>query len=295
MSKRTATAALLAASFMWGSSFVASKICINHGMLQFEIVFYRFLLGTVLLGFLFRKYLMAPTRRAIETGVVLGIITCFGFTMEMFGLTLTQATKAAFLTSTNLVLLPLMYCLWKRMWPSRYTVGATVLAMTGVGFLSLTDGFGSIALGDVLLLGAAVSYAAGSMAIVCMGERESGIQITFFQFATTALGMGVATLFQGTTGVRAPAAMAASLYLAIFPTAVCYLIKNIAIKHIHPVHCTLILSVECIFCALISAVLLRDVLTLKMLFGAVLIVGGILLEILRPGQKLKEEAPCTTN
>lgn len=76
----------------------------------------------------------------------------------------------------------------------------------------------------------------------------------------------------------------------------CYLIKNIAIKHIHPVRCTLILSVECIFCALISAVLLRDVLTLKMLLGAVLIVGGILLEILRPGQKLKEEeAACTTN
>lgn len=180
MSKRTATAALLAASFMWGSSFVASKICINHGMLQFEIVFYRFFLGTILLGFLFRKYLRTPTRRAIETGVVLGIITCFGFTMEMFGLTLTQTTKAAFLTSTNLVLLPLMYCLWKRMWPTRYTVGATVLAMTGVGFLSLTDGFGRIAVGDVLLLGAAVSYAAGSMAIVCMGSGSPAFKSPFF-------------------------------------------------------------------------------------------------------------------
>ena len=37
--EKRATALMFLASFLWGSSFVASKICLNKGMLPFETVF----------------------------------------------------------------------------------------------------------------------------------------------------------------------------------------------------------------------------------------------------------------
>ena len=86
MTKGSAAWLLLAASAMWGSSFVASKYCISSGMLQFEIVFCRFSLGSLLTALVFRKQLRRPARSAVGTGFLLGLLTSLTFTLEMFGL-----------------------------------------------------------------------------------------------------------------------------------------------------------------------------------------------------------------
>lgn len=280
MTKRSASWLLLLASAMWGSSFVASKHCINSGMLQFEIVFYRFFLGTVLTALVFRGQLRRPAKSAIRTGVVLGLLTVVTFTLEMFGLAMTQATKASFLTATNIVMMPLLYGLFFRVRPARRSLLAAVLALTGVGFLSLTEGFGGLAPGDLLLLVDAATYALNSLLLVKLAGEDSRIQISFFQFLTTAVCMGVLTLFQGTGGGYAHSAVLSVLYLAAVPTVLCYLIKNFTLKYLNPVRCTLILSTESIFCAIFSAILLGERMNLRMLAGIALICGGVMMEIL---------------
>lgn len=291
---------------MWGSSFVASKVCINQGMMQFEIVFYRFLFGSILTGIIFHRELRHISRSALRTGILLGLVTSAGFAVEMFGITLTQTTKASFLASTNIVLLPLLYSLALRRFPKGRTVCAALLVLTGVGFLSLTDGFGRIVSGDLLMLLAAVTYALNSMIVIFLARDDSRIQLSFLQFAVTAVIMGVLTLFQGTGGAMDLPAAGGIAYLTVFPTVVCFLIKNIAFQYVEPVRCTLILASESIFCAVISRVLFHDVLTGQMALGIVLILTGILLEILRrpeaaPAQTQsitdgaedsKEEFPC---
>lgn len=285
MTKRSASWLLLAASAMWGSSFVASKHCINSGMLQFEIVFYRFFLGAILTALVFHKQLRRPTRTAVRTGVILGLLMVLTFTLEMYGLMMTEATKASFLTATNIVMMPLLYALFFRVRPARRTLLAAVLAMTGVGFLSLTEGFGGLAPGDLLLLVDAATYALNSLLLVKLAGEDSRIQISFFQFLTTAVCMGVLTLFQGTGGVYTRPAVLSVLYLAAVPTVLCFLIKNITLKYLNPVRCTLILSTESIFCAVFSAVLLGERMNLRMLAGIVLICCGVLVEILHSAGK----------
>ena len=124
MTRRSASWLLLAASAMWGSSFVASKYCINSGMLQFEIVFCRFSLGTFLTALIFRKQLRRPPRSAVRTGFILGLVTSLTFTLEMFGLAMTEASKASFLTATNIIMMPFLCACrppngpcWRRRWP----------------------------------------------------------------------------------------------------------------------------------------------------------------------------------
>lgn len=200
----------------------------------------------------------------------------------MFGLAMTEATKASFLTATNIVMMPLLYALFFRVRPARRSLLAAALAMTGVGFLSLTEGFGRIAPGDLLLLADAATYALNSLLLVRLAGEDSRVQISFFQFLTTAACMGVLTLFQGTGGTYSPSSVLAVLYLAAVPTVLCYLIKNFTLKYLDPVRCTLILSTESVFCAVFSAVLLGERANARMLAGIVLIGAGVLTEILHP-------------
>ena len=285
MNQKNAPWLLLLASAMWGSSFVASKICLNGGLLQFEAVFFRFALATVLSLLLFWKDLRRTTKKALRAGVVVGITTVGSYTLEMFGLTLTQTTKAAFLTTTNIVMMPFLYLLFCGVRPKLKSLAAAVLAMTGVGFLSLTEGFGTFAVGDALLLCDALFYGLNSIAVLKLAGEESRIQITFYQFLTTAVVMGLLSVAQGFSGNYTAPVLGAVLYQATIPTVACFLIKNLAIKYMDPVRCTLILATESVFCALVSRLVFQDVLTLRMWLGVVLIAAGVLVEILEKKPK----------
>ena len=272
---------LLLASMMWGSSFVASKVCLNSGMLQFEIVFYRFLIGAVLMWLIFRKELRSFSRQTMKTGIALGLVTTASFAAEMYGITMTQTTKAAFITATNVVMMPFLYWLVCHVKPGLRSVGAAMLALAGVGFLSLTGGSYVMEVGDLLLLLAALLYNVYALVTVTMGKDCTAAQMTFLQFASTAVFMGILTLFQGSGGSFTLQSTGAVLYLAVMPTVVCYMIKNITIRYMSPVRCSLILSTESVFCAILSAIILHERITLRMLFGIVLIFSGVLLEQLR--------------
>ncbi|MDY3281737.1 DMT family transporter [Dysosmobacter sp.] len=292
MNQKNAPWLLLLTSAMWGSSFVASKICMNGGMRQFETVFFRFGLATLLTFVLFYRQLRRPHRRAVRTGIIVGLITVCSYTLEMFGITMTQASKASFLTATNIVMMPFLYFLFCHVKPRLGSVGAAVLAFTGVGFLSLTDGFGSFALGDALLLSDALTYGLNSIAVAMLAGEESRVEISFYQFLTTTAVMGVLSLFQGfSAGYTAPA-VAALVYQAGLPTVACYILKNMAIRYMGPVRCTMILSTESIFCAIVSRVLLHEVLTPRMLLGAALILTGVLMEVLLPVLRQRHAVPA---
>ena len=215
----------------------------------------------------------------MRTGFILGLVTSLTFTLEMFGLAMTEASKASFLTATNIIMMPFLCALFFRVRPARRSLLAAVLAMTGVGLLSLKEGFGGAAPGDLLLLADAATYGLNSLLLVKLAGEDSRVQISFFQFLTTAACMGVLTLIQGTGGAYTRPAVLSVLYLAAVPTVLCYLIKNFTLKYLDPVRCTLILSTESIFCAILSAVLLGERMTPRMLAGAALICGGVAAEV----------------
>lgn len=269
---------LLIAAFLWGSSFVGSKICLNAGMLQFETIFYRSAIGTFCLALIFRKQLQNMERGALLAGAVLGILSSLGYTFELYGITVTETTKVAFLSSTNIVMMPVLCVLFFHTRLRPRTIFAALLTMAGVGFLSLTGEGLSLTPGDSLILFSALMYALNSIAIVKLGGDHSRIQITFIQLLVITIYTGVMTLVQGRCGHYEIKTVGAILYLAIGPTLVCFVLKNYAIKYVGPIKCTLILASESIFCALLSMVLLHDQVTLRMLMGIVLIMCGIFME-----------------
>lgn len=285
-------ALVLLASAMWGSSFVASKICINYGMLAFETIFYRFFFGSLLTALIFHRQLRHLTRRAVAAGVILGLCNALTCVTEIYGLAGTDASKASFLMSINIVLFPLLYCAFYRRRPKLHTLASAALAMAGVGLLSLTNGFGPLSSGDLLMIVTGFLYAVTSLVMVVWSKNESGVQVTLIQFLVVAGVMGVMALFQGSGGPFPVPAIAAAAFLVLFPTVICFLIKIESLKHIDPILQTLLLATESIFCTVISVLLLHERLTLRALIGAALISGGIVIESLHPVEQPSAPPPA---
>ena len=269
---------LLIASFLWGSSFVGSKICLNAGLFPFETVFYRMAIGTALIAVIFHKRLRHLSKRTVLVGILLGIITSGIYTFEMYGISMTETTKASFLTSTNIVMMPFLTAAFFHTRLHLRLLLAALTAMAGVWLLGGGPNGFSFAFGEVLLLFTAFLYAMNSITVAKLGVRISPVPMTFLQLLTTTVYTGMMTFFQGRCGNYPPRAIGAVLFLAVGPTLICFLIKNYAIQHLTPIQCTLILATEGIFCSVLSVILLQEPVTVQMCAAVLLILAGILIE-----------------
>ena len=269
---------LMIASFLWGSSFVGSKICLNAGLFPFETVFYRMAIGTALIAIMFRDRLRHLSRRTVIIGILLGGITSGIYTFEMYGISMTETTKASFLTSTNIVMMPFLTAVFFHTRLRLRSLLAALTAMAGVWLLGGGPSGFSFTFGEILLLFTAFLYAMNSITVAKLGMGISAVPLTFLQLLTTTVYTGIMTFFQGRCGDYPPQAVGAILFLAIGPTLICFLIKNYAIQHLTPIQCTLILATEGIFCAMLSVMLLHDPVTVQMCAAVLLILAGILIE-----------------
>ena len=290
MGKRQAALALVLVSALWGSSFVGAKVCIAAGMFTFEILFFRFAIASLAIWMSFRKELKLFSRRAARIGILAGVATACNYALELFGLLTVSASKAGFLIATNSVIFSLMHCAVRRTKPKISSLAAVVLSMVGVGVLGFTDGhLSELSIGDVLLLLSAGVCAFRNLLISEIGETESRIQVTFLQLFSAAIVLGIITVFRGFSGAYTVESVTAVIFLAIFPTYVCHMLKNVAMKYLDPILCMLILATESIFCAVFSILLLGDILSWQLLAGSVLIITAIVLEILDSAKRLNSE------
>ena len=277
--EKRATALMFLASFLWGSSFVASKICLNEGMLPFETVFYRMLFGVIGMYVIFHRELCHFSPSALSAGLTAGVVTSMIYTTEMYGITMIETTKASFLTSTNIVMMPFLSAIFLRTRLEVRSFLAAMITVCGVALLSLngTEKM-SFSPGDALLLLAALGYAMNSIVVVKLGNGASSTQITFLQLLVTMIYTGIMTLFQGRGGPYSSSAVGALLYLTIGPTLICFLIKNKALQYLSPIRCTIILATEGVFCSILSVMILHDRVTLRVIGGIILILLGIVVE-----------------
>lgn len=144
-------------ALMWGSGFVGMAVGLKYWTV-FQLMGLRFTLATVLLCLIFHKKLRLINKTVLWKGAVLGAILFAAFAVQTYGLLYTTPAKNAFLTAINVLIVPVLaYLIYKRRF-DRYEVIAAVLALAGIGFLSLTSSF-TMNIGDMLSILCAVLFA----------------------------------------------------------------------------------------------------------------------------------------
>ncbi len=267
---------LIITAIIWGSGFVASAMSLEH-YTPYQILAGRFLIGALILCVLFYKKLKDIKKSTLVKGTILGLFLYLAFVLQTVGLQYTTPSKNAFLTAVNVVIVPFIgFLLYKRKIDMFELVGA-VTALVGVAVLSLKLS-AEINIGDLLTLGCAVGFAFHIFYTAKFVKDEDAVLLTIVQMAVAAAISWIVVIFKGETSFSFESeGLLPLLYLGIFSTTIAYLLQTVAQKYITETKAAIILSTEAFWGTAFSVIILSEVMTAKMLIGAVLILVAIII------------------
>lgn len=280
--KSRAEGVLIALTMIWGSTFVIGKIVLQN-MSPLQMIAIRFVLSSAFfLAFFFRR-IFPLNRRQVIRGGILGIFLFLGFVAQTVGLTVTTASKSAFITGMMVVFVPLLQIVIERRAPKLGNIAGVAVVSAGLWLLTSPSG-SSFNAGDALTLLCAVLFAVYIVYIDVVAHDMSAMQLTFLQMATNAVLALGATLAFDTFPSRLPAGtLAAILYLTVFATILTTFLQTRFQKETTPTRAAIIFTIEPVVAAVSAAVVLGEQLGLGGAVGGGLIIGGVLLSELSEG------------
>lgn len=275
---------LLLVSIIWGSGFIASAIGLGY-LTTYETLAGRFFVATVLLGGMtFRKMKKIPLS-TIKNGILLGVMLYASFLLQTLGLELTTPSKNAFLTAVNVAVVPFIGVLFHGHVLNKKDVIRATVAMVGVGLISF-QWSGAVNFGDVLSFLCAFTFALHIFYTGTYAKEEDPVALTFVQMGTSFALSFLSVLYRGDHILgHDPRGYLAVLYLGVFSTTICFLVMTISQKYTKPSRAAVIMSTESLFAMVFSILILKEVVTLRMVLGALVIFTAIVL----PEKKTREE------
>lgn len=275
---------------IWGSGFIASQMAIDAHMSAALIMALRFALAAVVMLTVCLPKLRRLRLRDIKMGGLAGVLLFGAFYTQIVGQQHTTVSHCAFLTATNVVMVPFIVWAVSRKRPSAKTFVLTATTLLGIGVLSITPGSFSLSFnyGDAMTLLCALLFA---LHITTLGWATRGADvmlINLVQLATAAVISAVVFLLTD-AGAAAAAdlqhGLPAVIYLGLFSTCLCYFLQTLAQKHTTPAQAGVLLSTEGLFGSLFSVVQGLETLTTNLVIGGIIIMASILLMELLPSKE----------
>lgn len=294
MAKYKGEILMLITALMWGSGFIGMDIGLEY-LTVLQLMAGRFTVAAIILCIVFRKKLALISRAVLWKGAVLGSILFLAFVIQTYGLLYTTPSKNAFLTALNVIFVPLLaYIIYKRRF-DRFEISAAVIALIGIGFLSL-QGSMTMNIGDMLSILCALAFAFDIFYTNVFVKKEDALALTIVQFITAAFLSVVTAAMLGELTLDVPAeGMYAILYLAVFCTVIAYVCQNVGMQYANPTKSAIILSTEALFGTILSVIILHELLTGRMVIGCILIFAAILLAEIKPTFRRKKEMPVESS
>ncbi|WP_372713954.1 DMT family transporter, partial [Ilyobacter sp.] len=153
-----ADSSLLLVAVIWGSGFTATQMALDSGFLPLTTMALRFGMAALLMSIIFIKKLKKINREDIKAGSVVGFFLFTAFASQTVGLQFTTPSKNAFLTATNVILVPFIYWFMTKKKPDIYSVIAAFICISGIAFISLGKDL-TLGIGDSLSLLCALLFA----------------------------------------------------------------------------------------------------------------------------------------
>lgn len=271
------------ASSLWGTSFPAIKIGLQH-MDAYTFVFWRFFFAslTMFAVMLFTKNfsLNFNKKRLI---LFLGVTNGTAYLLQYIGMVYTFASKSSLFVNLSVVWVALLSPIVLKEQMDRKKVASVIVSLLGVVFVTTNLDFGSLGVGevvgDLLVIGAGILWA---LFIVynkpLVGESKNMIQSMTWLLLFTMLPLLPVVPFSAENFLSLTwEAWIAIIYTAIFCWVAPYYLWMKGLKNISPVTSAVILLNEILVAVMISTLVLGEIMTAASGIGAIFIIIGILL------------------
>jgi drug/metabolite transporter (DMT)-like permease len=271
---------LLALCAVWGLTFPLVQSALTYAS---PLVFLalRFALASLFFPLLIWPRAFHLTRALAWKGVWLGVLLWGGYGFQTFGLMHTTAARSGFLTGTLVPMVPLLAWLLFRVRVRVRSWLAVLLAFAGT-FIMAQPQAGGLNLGDVLTLLCAASFALQVVFVNRWSKPESELQLTWVQIVVTGLLSLITLPFEGPRLSFNPVLLWAIIITAIFATALGLWGQLHFQPRISPAAAAVIYATEPVFAGLAAWLMLGTVPASGTLWGAGLIVAGMLLTSAAP-------------
>lgn len=268
---------LLLVAFFWGAGFIVIKDALDY-ITPLYMNGIRFTLASILMSLVFFKKLKKITRQDLIYGSIVGVFLFCGFSIQTIGLQYTTASKQAFLTGTNVVIVPFLAWIIHKKHPGIHAMVGAVLTVVGIGLLTLRGIDVSIGFGDMLTLISAVFYAAHITSVGYFAPKMDTIIFALIQIGTAAvLHILSAIIFEPVPTEIDRRIILSIGYLVICSTIGSLIIQSTAQKFTSSTRAAIILSLESVIGALLAVFILGDKLSLSMIVGCILIFIAIII------------------
>lgn len=273
---------LFTTAIIWGSGFVFSAVSLDY-LSPYQILAVRFSIGVFILSMIFYPKLKKMKKSTLKRGFVLGFLLYIAFLLQTVGLQFTTPSKNAFITAINVVIVPFIAFIIDKRKIDRFELTGAFLAIIGIAFLSLQLSVAEINIGDLLTLACAFGFAYQIYYTSKYVKDEDPILLTIVQMGVAALFAWIVVLIKGDIHFSLEwKGIFSTVYLAVFSTTLAYCFQTMAQKYTSETKTAIILSTEAFWGMVFSVIILRELLTSRMVIGAIIILIAILLAETKP-------------
>ena len=285
----SATAALILASLIWGTAFVAQTTGMDFiGPITFINV--RFFIGTIIilpLAFIerdtFFKIEEVKKKKLYLIIFLTGCSLFVGSFLQQYALQYTKVGNAAFLTILYVPFVPIIsrFFLGKKI---HWSIWVSVsICLVGSYYLTTGNSFEAQS-ADILVALCAVFFALHCILIDEFFEiLNAPYSLAFYQFGICFLiSLPLMFVFEEPTISGIYEEIGQLLYVGIMSTGVAYTLQIIGQRFVKPSTAVITLSLEGVFAAITAWIILSQILTSIQIIGCSLIIVGVLVAQLIP-------------
>ncbi len=278
-------AVLVLVTLIWGTTFIVVKETLEVLPVPLLLAL-RFSVAAACFAWV-------PFRRAaLRPALILGLLAFAGFGTQTLGLSITSASKAAFITGLSVVLTPMVAAAWLRVGVPARAWAAAFVAVAGLALMTLrggAEGAGGIQGvngGDLWVLGTALAYALYIVYLGRVADAAPALALAGMQhLPMAALAWIWAIPHVGTLPSVPLSAYAAIAYLAIVCTAL-IAVAQVYAQRVVPAHlAALIFVLEPVFASMFAFVLLGERLGALGWVGGAMVVLAMAIAELRPKRR----------
>lgn len=268
---------LLLVTLVWGATFPVLKVA-TAALSGVETSALRFCIAAVCM----LPWVLRAPRSTWLDGGILGALVLVSYVLQAYGLQTISSNRSAFLTSLNVLMVPLLGMAFGNALSVRVLVAAA-LACLGIGLMSWEGG------ADLWADTATVAGAAGYALYVILLSQRAGRHTARSLAATQIVWMAVlGSLWMladavGTDRLQTlPQRLNSEIfwglcYLGIVATAGMLFVQAIAQRHVSADKAAVIYAMEPVFAALFAWAWLSEILSARAAVGGAIVVGAVLL------------------
>lgn len=295
--ERKAIFLLLLVSIVWGAGFFMTDIALKS-FTTFQVLTVRFFIGASVLTFMFRKSIRTISKDDVIAGFLCGFPLAIAFCIQVYGQYFSTPSISAFITVAYVVLIPIFSKIFFKKQISKIIFFSATLIL--IGIFAITAGTFNenikalnMPLGITLTVICALAYSIQILTVeyctntdkfnlnptnltICMLWVAFLVCLLFALFSYFLLGEKI--VYSNDTLIS----FLSIIYLGMFSTAFAFMVQNYSQRYVQASKVAIILSLESVFGALLSAIFLKEQFSNLMIFGFFIVFIAVLITELSP-------------